>query len=65
MKPKVKLTVQNLTALILKHESKTIRRPTTCLYRPVMQPQNNHVQSNEGERPTVQGWGQKMNVYSP
>lgn len=51
MKPKVKLTVKNITALILKHESKTIRRPTTCLYRPVMQPQNNHVQSNEGERP--------------
>ena len=53
--PKVKLTVQNITALILKHESKTIRRPTTCIYRPVMQPQNKPLQSNEGKRPTVQG----------
>lgn len=53
--PKVKLTVQNLTALILKHESKTIRRHTTCLYRPIMQPKNKPLQSGKGERATVQG----------
>lgn len=50
--PKVKLTVKNITALIMKHESKTIRRPTTCLYRPLMQPKNKPLQSNEGKRGT-------------
>jgi len=63
--PKVKLTVQNITALILKHDSKTIRRPKTCHYRPIsnrnnnnvsqLQPENKPLQSNEGEQPTVQG----------
>lgn len=54
-KAKLPLTVETIKTLILRNESKTIRRPTTCLYRPLMQPQNKPLQSGEGERPTVQG----------
>lgn len=55
MPSKLPLTVETITALILNHESKTIRRPTTCIYRPVMQPKNKPLQSGKGERATVQG----------
>jgi len=55
----IKLTVNNITALILKHnESKTIRSPNDCTYRPLnssrtskqLQPENRHVPGQQGER---------------